>query len=351
MGLVHCTLVCLGLPLLMACAAGSYQEQLHEGQRQVLANALPVAEVLADPGTDARTRRLLAAALAARDFASRHLDLPDNASYRRYANLGRDYAVWNLFATDEFSLRPRDRCFPKAGCVGYLGFYDPHAARRAAAELQRQGLDTCIGAAAAFTIPGREDAPILSTMLGDEAHQAELIFHELAHQRLYLPGDSAFNESLAVFVQREGLRQWLASRGQPLPTETGPRQREELAALVLATRARLQALYASGLPPEAMRARKAAEFQRLRSEYRQLVARRWGGKGLFDGWIDGPLNNATLLPFALYDQWVPAFAALYRQVDGDWPAFYAQAARLGALPAAQRQAALERLADGRFRWL
>lgn len=340
MGISHCTLACLGLSMLMACTAKSYQEQLREGQREVLDNARPVAAVLAGPQIDARTRRLLVAAVDAREFASRRLALPDGPSYRSYVDLHRDYAMWNLFAAGEFSVEPHRSCFADVGCLGYLGYYHAGDAERAAAELQEQGLETYIGTSESYMIPGRNDAPILSTMLGDEGHLAELIFHELTHQRLYVAGDTAFNESLANYVQQEGLRQWQAAHGRAPVADSTREQREMLTKLVLETRVRLQSLYASGLPAAQMRERKSIEFQRLRVEYHLQVAQRWGGKGLYDGWVDAPLNNASLAPFGIYDQWVPAFAALYRQVGGDWTRFFASASALASQPSTVRLARL-----------
>ena len=173
-----------------------------------------------------------------------------------------------------------------------------------------------------------------------------VIFHELAHQQLYVADDTAFNESFASFVEREGLRQWRAQQGLPPVDPQGERQREQFAELVLASRARLQQLYASDLPTAQMRSGKQAEFARLRTEYRALREREWGGLGRYDDWINAPMNNAKLLPFGLYDQWVPAFAALFEQVGRDWPRFYQQVEALGRLPAAERQQALTGLSAG-----
>jgi predicted aminopeptidase len=167
-----------------------------------------------------------------------------------------------------------------------------------------------------------------------------VIFHELAHQQLYVADDTAFNESFASFVEHEGLRQWRAARGLAARDPAGEQQREHFIALVLASRARLAQLYASELPATQMRARKAAEFDRLRTEYHALRENHWAGQGRYDNWINTPMNNAKLLPFGLYDQWVPAFAALFEQVDRDWPRFYERVAALGQLPEAQRHQAL-----------
>ncbi|MBC9252950.1 aminopeptidase [Pseudomonas alcaligenes] len=332
----------LGL-LLSGCATLDYYAQLGRGQLALLAAREPVAEVLADPARDPELRRRLALAQQARDFASAALGLPDNRSYRLYTQLDRPYVVWNLFATAELSLAPQTHCFPVAGCVAYRGYYQQGRARGAAALLRVEGMDTYVAGVEAYSTLGWFDDPILSSMLRwDDQRLAATLFHELAHQRLYVADDSAFNESFASFVEQQGLRQWQAHRG--LPLADGGHQRRQFTALVLASRARLEALYASPLDDATKRAGKAAEFARLRAEYRQLRDQQWGGDRRYDAWINAPLNNAKLLPFGLYDQWVAAFAHLFAQAGGDWPAFYRSAAALGALPLAQRQQALEALA-------
>jgi predicted aminopeptidase len=255
--------------------------------------------------------------------------------------------VWNVFATAEFSLEPELHCFPIAGCVAYRGFYSQGRARGSAALLKQQGLDTYLGGVEAYSTLGWFDDPILNSMLrwSDERLVA-VIFHELAHQQLYVTDDTAFNESFASFVEREGLRQWRARQGLQSSDPQGELQREQFVALVLASRARLEQLYAGELPPTQMRTGKQAEFERLRGEYHALREREWGGSGRYDGWINGPLNNAKLLPFGLYDRWVPAFVALFEQAGRDWPRFYKHVAALGKLSKAERGQALAGLAPG-----
>lgn len=330
----------LGL-LLSGCASLDYYAQLARGQWQLLQAREPVSAVLADPTRDPELQRRLALAQQARSFASAALGLPDNRSYRLYADLQRPYVVWNLFATAELSLAPLTHCFPIAGCVAYRGFYQQGRARGAAALLREDGLDTHVAGIEAYSTLGWFADPILNTMLRwDDERLAAVLFHELAHQQLYVADDTAFNESFASFVEQQGLRQWRASRGLPAPDPAGVRQRQQFTALVLASRARLERLYASPLDEAAKRAGKAAEFARLRRDYRQLRDRQWRGDRRFDAWVEAPLNNAKLLPFGLYDRWVPAFATLFAQAAGAWPEFYRRAAELGELPPAQRQRAL-----------
>lgn len=334
--------------LLNGCASVSYYGQLAGGQLRLLQAREPIDQVIADPTRDPQLRAHLAQAREARAFASAQLHLPDNQSYRLYADIGRPFVVWNVFATPEFSLTPQNHCFPIAGCVAYRGYYSQGAARGEAALQRLQGMDVAIGGVEAYSTLGWFDDPILSSMMhwGDE-RLATLIFHELAHQRFYVKDDTQFNESFATFVEQEGTRQWRASRG--LAPDTGKRtqQREQFIQLVLDTRQRLEQLYAQPLPAEQMRQRKAQQFQRLRADYEQLRDSQWAGDKYFDAWVYAPLNNARLLPFGLYSQWVPAFAALYRREGGDWVAFYGAVEKLGELPAAERRVALEALAESK----
>lgn len=290
---------CLALLALSGCSTVSYYGQLASGQFALLRAREPAAAVIADPQRDARLRERLARAEKARQFASERLGLPDNRSYRLYADIGRPYVVWNVFATPELSLQPVTHCFPIAGCVAYRGYYSEAAARAEAARQRALGDDVYVGGVQAYSTLGWFDDPILSSMLRwDDERLATLIFHELAHQKFYLRDDTAFNESFATFVEQEGTRQWREYRGLPPADGREEKRREQFTALVLASRARLEALYAGPLDDAAKRAGKAAEFQRLRREYAALSQREWGGESPFKAWIDAPFNNAKLLPSA-----------------------------------------------------
>ena len=331
--------------VLSGCSSAGYYSQLAGGQWQLLQAREPVSTVITDPQRPAALREQLVKAQAARTFASEHLHLPHNQSYRLYVDLKRPYVVWNVFATPEFSLNPVTHCFPIAGCVAYRGYYSLGAARGEAALQRQQGQDVLVSGVEAYSTLGWFDDPILNSMLtwGDE-RLATLIFHELAHQRFYVKDDSEFNESFASFVEQEGTRQWRARQGLPPSSANSLQQRDQFTALVLDTRQRLQKLYAQPLPAQEMRQRKAAQFDRMRRDYRQLRDQQWAGNNRFDAWINAPMNNAKLLPFGLYDQWVPAFAALFKHSGGDWQVFYGQVEQLGKLPMAQRKAALQQWA-------
>lgn len=322
----------------------SYYAQLAAGQLDLLRQREPISVIVDDQQRDPKLRERLGRALQARRFASAALALPDNGSYRVYADIERPYVVWNVFATEAFSVAPLTHCFPIAGCVAYRGYYQQGRARGASALLQAEGYDTMVSGVQAYSTLGWFDDPLLSSMLRwDDERLAGLIFHELAHQKLYIADDTAFNESYASFVEHEGLRQWRAHRGLPSLSDAAQQQYADLSQLMLETRERLAALYASGLGESAMRAAKAAEFTRLRQTYRRLRDQRWNGDGRFDRWMAQPLNNASLLPFGLYDRWVPAFASLFEQAGRDWQRFHDEVEALGRLPADERTLALETL--------
>lgn len=327
---------------LAALLSGCYYGHLVRGQLQMLTAREPVAEVLADPKTDPELRRRLERALDARSFASRELGLPDNGSYTTYADLGRPYAVWNVFATPALSLQPREWCHLFIGCLAYQGYYDRERADRTAAELRERGLDVFVAGVPTYSTLGWFDDPLLSTMRGDEDELAGMIFHELAHQVTFAAGDTAFNESFATFVEQEGLRRYLKDAPE-LARAAARRQRWEAGyrRLMVAGRKRLAEAYDSDLPDAEKEARKRAVFERLRKDYVKL-RRAWRVDWREDAWLTEP-NNAVLLPFGLYQAWVPAFAVLLQKHQGDWAAFYAAADELAGLDAKQRHARLEAL--------
>ncbi len=327
-----------------ACSTVGYYAHLAHGELALMSARRPIEKVVADPNTDAKLKAKLELAEQARAFASAHLGLPRNASYTRYADLHRPYATWNVFAAQEFSVEPLQHCFPLIGCIDYRGYYDRDRADREVASLKSQGYETFVGGSAAYSTLGWFADPILSTMIRwDDDELIGTIFHELTHQKIYIKDDSAFNESLAMFVQQEGLRQWREIHGLP-PADVADLQREgEFTALVLQARDRLKALYATKLAPDEMRRRKQEEIARLRADYAALRDGKWHGDKDYDDWINGDINNAKLLPFGIYNSWVDAFAALYKKCGSDWTRFYAEAARIGNLDADARKSVLRAL--------
>ena len=332
--------------LLSGCSTVSYYAQAVSGQLDLVMRARPVEQVLADPATPAALRERLARAAAIREFASRELGLPDNGSYRRYADLGRPYVVWNVFAAPALSVRPRLSCFPIAGCVSYRGFYAEADARAHAAALAAEGNDVYVGGVPAYSTLGWFDDPLLSTFIGyPDAELARLVFHELSHQLLYVRDDTLFNESFAVAVELEGVRRWLAANGDAegqARFERGRRMRAQFVGLVSRTRSELSALYRGGDSDADKLAGKQAAFARFRGDYARLK-QEWGGFNGYDRVLEGGLNNALLVAITSYSELVPAFQAMLARAGGDLPAFYAEARRVGALSAADRRAALNSL--------
>jgi predicted aminopeptidase len=321
---------------LTGCESLSYYMQAVGGQLDLNTRSRPVGELLSDTHTPADLRARLLVAQSVREFASRELGLPDNKSYRSYAELDRPYVVWNVVIAPAYALEALESCFPVAGCVMYRGFFSREEAERYAAGATARGDDAFVYGVPAYSTLGAFDDPLLSTFIrwGD-TELARLLFHELAHQILYVPGDSTFNESFAVLVEREGVRRWLAAEGRSaeLSKYLDARARErEFAQRLEQTRARLKALYASGMPKDQMRAAKKAEYEQLAAD---PIYKRHAG-----GYVGGP-NNALLASFATYSQLVPAFERHLAAAGGNLRLFYTRMKALSRLNKAERTRQLE----------
>jgi predicted aminopeptidase len=343
------------LGLATGCADVGYLVQSASGHVGVLWASRPVDDWLADPATPAALRERLQLSQRLRDFAITELGLPDNASYRRYADLGRPAVVWNVAAAPEFSLTLHTWCFPVAGCVGYRGYYREADAHAEAETLRAQGLETTVYPVPAYSTLGKLNAlggdPLLNTFIRrSEADLAGLIFHELAHQVVYVPGDTTFNESYATAVERLGVQRWMqrihgaqaasAQQGQRAHIE---QRRQDWRQLLDRHRQRLAVLYGQPLPASAMRAQKAQLIAMLRADYAQLQ-HRWGGDTGDDASLN-QLNNATLGMHATYTQHVAAFEILFQQQAQDFKKLHAQVRELAQLPANERVRALEQMAS------
>ncbi len=335
----------LALLPLCACTTLGYYAQAVSGQLELMRSARPIAERLEDPALTPALKTRLARVLKIRDFASRELALPDNGSYRAYADLGRPFVVWNVFAAPEFSVKPEQSCFPIAGCVSYRGWFSQQDAERQAAERRARGVDVYVGGVPAYSTLGWFNDPVLNTFINyPEPELARLLFHELAHQQFYLGGDTVFNESFAVAVEDEGVRRWLRREGTPGQLklyEDFQNRRREFIALVLGYRARLEALYAEDISADAKRARKAAAFAAMRVDYDALKASSgWAGFAGYDRFFAQSPNNAHLASVAAYAELVPGFRALLAEQGGDLAKFYAVVRELARLPKAERDARL-----------
>lgn len=350
-GALRCALAALALATLGGCSAISYYTQALAGESSMLSDARPVTEVIADPATPPEVRERLRLAARIRAFAAQDLALPDNASYKRYTDLHRASAVWNVFATPELSLTLKTWCYPLFGCAAYRGYFAPADAEALAAQLRRAGLDAYVAPVPAYSTLGWFSDPLLSTFIDwPEPELARLIFHELAHQVVYVSDDTRFNEGFATAVEQAGLQRWVAARGDPALAAQYARYRRRHAdflELIAGTGRALQEVYASGLPPDAQRRRKREVFEELQARYRAVRDERWDGYKGLDAFFDAPWNNARVASLAAYEDDVPAFEALLAREHGDMKAFYTQVRKLGELRAREREAALRALAQGR----
>jgi predicted aminopeptidase len=345
---VASSLARLLLPIVVAVAAGGcaslrYYAHVARGQAALLAAREPIERAIDDARLDAAVRERLRGALAVRRFASDRLALPRNRSYTSYVQLDRPFVTWSMFAAAEFSVEPLTHCFPFAGCVAYLGYFERARAERAAKQLERQGYETAVRGVAAYSTLGWFADPIVSSMLrGGDDELDRVIFHELAHQELYVQGDTAFNESYASFVADEGLREWRVENGRAA-ADAGAAHDDAFTRLVLGLREQLRTLYASSRDAAAKRVGKAAAIDAFRRRYVELRDREWNGDRSYDAWVAAPINNASLVPFGLYDRWVGAFAALFAADGGDWKDFHARVRELARLPRDERDRRLAAL--------
>ena len=345
--LLALTLAAAGLA---GCADLGYYWQSVSGHLHLLNAARPVDDWLADTNTSVSLKKRLALTQRIRSFAVSELKLPDNPSYRRYADLQRNAVVWNVVAAPEFSLTLKTWCFPVAGCVGYRGYFSESEARAEAGQLKDQGLEVAVQGVPAYSTLGWMNwaggDPLLNTFISyPEGELARLIFHELAHQVVYLPGDTAFNESFATAVERLGSQRWLKAEAggdarQAYALFDGRRQ--QFRALALATRRELTGIYESKRPfrhdPRAQVALKLIAMQRFQENYAQLKSS-WNGYAGYDPWV-ARANNASFGAQAAYDELVPGFEALFEREGRNWQRFYAAAKHLASLPESERHGAL-----------
>jgi len=348
LSLVGLVLAVLGtLCATSGCSSIDYLSQSASGHIRLLAAARPVQDAIADPATPEALRKRLELTQRMRQFAVTELHEPDNGSYRSYADLKRSAAVWNVVAAPELSLQLQTWCFPIVGCVGYRGYYDLASADAAAAPLKAEGLEVDVYEVPAYSTLGWMNwiggDPLLNTFVQwPEGELSRLIFHELAHQVAYAPGDTTFNESFATAVERIGSQRWLERnasaevRAKQALTEA---RRDDFHVLIRKWRAQLDAMYRSDLPDADKRVRKAELYAGMRADYAALKRDKWNGYNGYDHWF-ATANNAALGAQAAYDDEVGAFERLFAAEGGDFDRFYAEVRRLAALSRPERDAAM-----------
>jgi predicted aminopeptidase len=295
----------------------------------------PISSVIASASTPATLRSHLQAVASIRAYATSELALPDNGSYRSYADVGRPYVVWNVVAAPEFSVDPKEWCYPIVGCVAYRGYFVEAKARNFADEQHKLNMDVAVSGVAAYSTLGHFDDPILNTMVGwDDVELAAIVFHELTHQLLYVANDASFNEALATTVEEEGVKRWLEAQGRVKDLAQHRLEQQqylEVVDLLGATRARLREIYASGRPLAEMRSEKRKALDDLRAEYAALRASA-GGHAPFEAWFEHNINNAHLAMVATYFVCVPGLERELRAVNGDLPAFYRRVRQMARMP-------------------
>lgn len=341
-------LALVALLIFASCSSLGYGVQALAGGAGILARRVPVERALRDEKLAVDERARLARALELREFAIRELALPDNRSYTSYVHLGRDVVTWNVVAAPALSVEPLTWCFPVAGCVSYRGYFREERARRFAAKLAARGFDVTISGAAAYSTLGWFADPLLDTFLDDaDWRVGALLFHELAHQVVYVKDDTSFNESFASAVEELGVERWLAREGDEAQRAEAARARTEarwLEARLLAARAELAAVYTGSSPEDAKRDAKRVALGRLRTEVDRALDDGTLGER-FAGWRGRAWNNADLAAAADYTLWVPAFRRLHER-SGSFAAFYAAVRELAALDAPARARAFAALGAG-----
>ena len=334
-GLLATLLACV----VTGCESSGYYRQAFTGQMEILTSARSVKGLLADPQTSPALQKKLRLLLELRTFASNELRLPTDGHYLSYTDLKRPHAVWVVQAAPEFSLEPKSWWYPVVGSASYRGYFSETTARRYAGKLAREHFDVVVEEVDAYSTLGWFQDPALNTFLAyAEKDLAKTIFHELAHQQLYIAGDTDFNEAFAVTVEKEGLRRWLLAHGDAADFEkyqTGQARKKQFIDLVIAARRQLKDVYRATKPDDEKRREKAAVLEQLRQNHAALKEQ-WGGRSPYDDWFGEPLNNARLNTVATYFDLVPAFEKLLRKNGGDLPRFYEAVRRLKRFPKEQR---------------
>ncbi|WP_090697110.1 aminopeptidase [Nitrosomonas aestuarii] len=325
------------------CANLAYYAQAVGGHMDILRRSQPINTLIADPSVDPDLKRTLNKIITIRSFASNELKLPNNRSYTKYADLERPYAVWNVVAAPEFSFKLKKWCFIQAGCVSYRGFFSLTKAENYANKLRAEGYDVHVSGIPAYSTLGWFVDPVLNTFIESELELARLIFHELAHQVVYVPGDTVFNESFATLVEQEGVKRWLAHNGttNEYAEYRARRKRQTIFnTLVRNHRMRLEMLFDADISEIEKRTGKARIFDDLREEFALLKTSRAEFRR-YDRWFSQPINNARLANVSVYTQLIPAFEALLFQQNGDMASFFSVVKEIGKLSKEERSAFLK----------
>lgn len=336
-------LSCL-LTSVVGCSTISYYSHLMSGHFDLMSGEQPIEDLINRGQIDKELQKKLQQVLIIRRFAVTELGLPDNDSYKTFVKLDRKYPVWNVIAAEKYSVKAKQWCFLIVGCISYRGYFNKQDAEAKAAELKAEGYDVYVSGAAAYSTLGWFDDPVLSSMLyKEESHLAGIIFHELAHQRLYIDDDSSFNEAFATAVELEGVRRWMKQRSDSKANQRYrlyKTRQKDFNTMLRITRESLKQLYASESDQQQLASGKKRIFTNMQKHYQQLK-KKWKGYKGYDKWMQKELNNAHLALVATYHERVPAFESILQSLDYNIPRFYAEVERIGEMDQKDRNAYLE----------
>ncbi len=332
------------LAALTGCESLRYYAQAISGQIGILNKRRPIHGYLDNPQTPFKLKQRLGLILELREFAQSELHLPADGHYLSFVEIEQPYVLWNVYAAPEFSFEPKTWCYPIAGCTAYRGYFSEKNARLYAGKLKQEGLDVYVGGVTAYSTLGWFNDPVYSTFIyRSDARLAALIFHELAHQVVYVQDDSTFNESFATVVEQEGLRRWLAAEENPTAYndyKADFQRKRQFIQLIMQCRRRLETLYSQDLPVTQKRDSKRLLFAKLKDEY-ELLKMQWGGYSDHDAWFDQKLNNAQLITVSVYYDLVPEFLKLLQTCGNDLSLFYSQCQDLARKSKADRRVYLQ----------
>lgn len=346
LNIIKLTIIVISAVTVSACSSFGYYMDLMSGHSELLDQQKPIKEILANKETKPKLRKLLEKSQNIRDFATKSLHLPDNDSYRLYADLKRRYAIWNVIAAKEFSTEAKKWCFLFVGCLSYRGYFSKEDASRYANELKKEGYDVYLAGAKAYSTLGWFDDPLLNTMMyKSEARRAGIIFHELSHQVVYIENDTAFNEAFATTVEQEGVRRWMGEKGKDEEYQEyliDKKREAQFNRLLYVTREKLEQLYKTKLNDIEKRREKTMVFSLMQKKYHQLKET-WNGYSGYDLWMQQGLNNAHLLLIATYHDLVPTFNTMLKNENYDLKRFYKAVAKHGELDKEKRSFKLQEL--------
>lgn len=327
---------------LASCNTVHFYAQAARGQWDILHRARPFDEVLADAKSSPELCRKLRLVQQLRDYAQHTLHLPVDKQFHDYSDLQRPFVVWVVFAAPEFSVEAKTWWYPLVGKLKYRGFFNEAEAKATGEQLKREGFDVHVGGTDAYSTLGWFRDPVLNTFLRrTDADLAELIFHELTHARVFLSGDTDFNEALATAFAQNATRRWLRDTHQDAALrkyEADSAKDREIVKLLLATRDALKHEFATSTDPATT---KRACFTQMNKRY-EAIRQHWRGDSRYDRYFALPMNNARLNSVATYFDLVPEFERLLDACKSDPETFFA---RLEAMKSMNKKQRLEHLRD------